>query len=605
MRSGSMQEKRSPARYVSFATLILFFFLALCPAAVPQVSVQGATSVAQLDHRFFIDGHTYSFTQQGVQQALNDACAGIRGTRGGTDIYLPTGRIRLSANSDQQFLITCPLRIHGPGAAAFWFVVEDSVPADVPVFRVRMSQTFTSATAEFDNFRITGTSARGVGGGDAFFLDGTNAGVQVRIHDVQVNFIAPTAWFLNMTAGHVNRFFTGHIWDNQIVGGINMNSSSTADAWLIEHNTFESVDGGNVNPCINATTEQGSAHIVAFHNLGGCTGGFFISHGTTQCKILYNQIEQPDITTEPNSAIIDLMGDQYAINGCEIRGNNINEHEFVNVGVRLGNAKGTTIEGNVFSLRPGSGTGILISSQAHDTVIPFNQYLGIGPGTATIHNRSNVSAYAARGPEGKAVAPTYSFLNHPRTGWYSADGVLEAAVDGNDALAISGNGIGVNGQVRADSAVLGTAKIAGNLTVHGTIFKSAGGFRIDDPLDPEHKWLSHSFVESPDMKDIYDGVAVLNKRGEAEVILPAYFQALNKDYRYQLTCIGGSAPVYIAQEIKNNRFRIAGGKAGLKVSWLVTGTRHDPYARSHRIPVEAPKTPTKGRAQSSSAVSTH
>jgi hypothetical protein len=107
------------------------------------------------------------------------------------------------------------------------------------------------------------------------------------------------------------------------------------------------------------------------------------------------------------------------------------------------------------------------------------------------------------------------------------------------------------------------------------------------------------------MKDIYDGVAVLNERGEAEVILPEYFQALNKDYRYQLTCIGGSAPVYIAEEIKNNRFRIAGGRPGLKVSWLVTGTRDDPYARSHRIPVEAPKPQTDGRAQPSGGVSAH
>jgi hypothetical protein len=50
-----------------------------------------------------------------------------------------------------------------------------------------------------------------------------------------------------------------------------------------------------------------------------------------------------------------------------------------------------------------------------------------------------------------------------------------------------------------------------------------------------------------------------------------------KDFRYQLTCIGGSALVYISEEIKNNRFAIAGGKQGLKVSWQVTGIRKDPY----------------------------
>src|SRR6185437_3893489 len=154
---------------------------------------------------------------------------------------------------------------------------------------------------------------------------------------------------------------------------------------------------------------------------------------------------------------------------------------------------------------------------------------------------------------------------------------------------ISDNGVGVKGEIRANSAVFDTAKVTGNLTVHGTIFKSAGGFRIDDPLDPEHKWLSHSFVESPDMKDLYDGVVVLDQHGEADVQLPAWFEALNKEFRYQLTCIGASAPIYIAQEIHNNRFRIAGGTHGLKVSWLVTGVRHDPYAQEHPIPVEQPK----------------
>lgn len=131
--------------------------------------------------------------------------------------------------------------------------------------------------------------------------------------------------------------------------------------------------------------------------------------------------------------------------------------------------------------------------------------------------------------------------------------------------------------------------IAGDLTVNGRITKSSGSFTIDDPLDPEHKYLSHSFVESPDMKNVYDGVAVLDKNGKAEVKLPEWFQALNQDFRYQLSCIGASAPVYIAQEVRNNNFRIAGGRPGLRVSWQVTGIRHDPYANANRIRVEEDK----------------
>src|SRR5262249_18462889 len=77
--------------------------------------------------------------------------------------------------------------------------------------------------------------------------------------------------------------------------------------------------------------------------------------------------------------------------------------------------------------------------------------------------------------------------------------------------------------------------------------------------------------------------------GSATVAMPEWFEALNRDFRYQLTCIGGFAPVYVADEVHHNRFKIAGGRAGLKVSWQVTGIRHDAYADAHRIPVEKHK----------------
>jgi hypothetical protein len=135
----------------------------------------------------------------------------------------------------------------------------------------------------------------------------------------------------------------------------------------------------------------------------------------------------------------------------------------------------------------------------------------------------------------------------------------------------------------------GNVSVAGNLNVTGTVTKGGGSFRIDHPLDPENKYLYHSFVESPDMKNIYDGVAILDENGEATVPLPNWFEALNQDFRYQLTCIGGYAPVYVAGEVSGNQFRIAGGRPALKVSWTVTGIRHDSYANSHRIPVEQDK----------------
>lgn len=130
---------------------------------------------------------------------------------------------------------------------------------------------------------------------------------------------------------------------------------------------------------------------------------------------------------------------------------------------------------------------------------------------------------------------------------------------------------------------------SGNVEINGTLSKSSGTFKIDHPLDPANKFLYHSFVESPEMKNIYDGVAVLDANGEATVQLPTYFEALNVEFRYQLTCIGGYAPVYISREVDGNSFDIAGGRPGLKVSWQVTGVRHDAYAKAHPVITEVDK----------------
>ena len=130
----------------------------------------------------------------------------------------------------------------------------------------------------------------------------------------------------------------------------------------------------------------------------------------------------------------------------------------------------------------------------------------------------------------------------------------------------------------------------GDIIVTGNVERVAATSRIDHPLDPERRWLTHASVESPDRKSVYDGTVVLGDDGGATVELPAYVAPLNHDYRYQLTCIGAHAPVYVARELRNGRFRIAGGTAGLKVSWQVTGIRRDDYARANPVAVEADKT---------------
>jgi hypothetical protein len=91
------------------------------------------------------------------------------------------------------------------------------------------------------------------------------------------------------------------------------------------------------------------------------------------------------------------------------------------------------------------------------------------------------------------------------------------------------------------------------------------------------------------MMNVYNGTVTLNADGRAIVALPNWFEALNRDYRYQLTAIGSFAPLYISKEIADGKFEIAGGVLNQKVSWQVTGIRQDAWANANRIPVEVDK----------------
>src|SRR5215213_2251758 len=179
--------------------------------------------------------------------------------------------------------------------------------------------------------------------------------------------------------------------------------------------------------------------------------------------------------------------------------------------------------------------------------------------------------------------------------------------EGTGVVGFSDSGSAVHGSSGSGSAVHGSsgigyaAYLAGRVYVSGYLTKTGGGFKIDHPLDPANKYLHHSFVESPDMKNVYDGIVVLDRKGKAEIELPDWFGILNKDFRYQLTAIGAPGPnLYIAEKISdtttsnkdkdnNSRFKIAGGTSGMEVSWQVSGIRKDPWANAHRIEVEEDK----------------
>ena len=108
----------------------------------------------------------------------------------------------------------------------------------------------------------------------------------------------------------------------------------------------------------------------------------------------------------------------------------------------------------------------------------------------------------------------------------------------------------------------------------GTLTKGGGSFKIDHPLDPENKYLSHSFVESPDMMNVYNGnVDARTRTATATVELPAYFEALNRDFRYQLTVIGDFAQAIVARRSPTS---VSRSDRQAERQGLLAGDRHPP-----------------------------
>jgi len=212
------------------------------------------------------------------------------------------------------------------------------------------------------------------------------------------------------------------------------------------------------------------------------------------------------------------------------------------------------------------------------------------PGDATV---ANSAAIIGRSPD---LRKGLLGIGHPGVHGTSSTpdgvGVAGRSDDGYGISGVAGNvGMYARNAEQGHEAYLGSrccaADFYGDVYVHGQVTKSGGGFLIDHPQDAANMYLSHSFVESSERKNIYEGIAIADSEGEAVIELPGWFAALNTDIRYQLTPIGAPAPdLHIAEEAVLNQFKIAGGLPDLKISWLVTGVRQDAWARAHPLTPE-------------------
>ncbi len=215
---------------------------------------------------------------------------------------------------------------------------------------------------------------------------------------------------------------------------------------------------------------------------------------------------------------------------------------------------------------------------------PANTPAGVfGRATNTVGRTAGVLGHAAS-PKGAGVAGFETATTGASAGVYGEAHSPSGSGVSGFAAASSGSATGVFGTT--DSAAQGWGVFAdGALGASGEKL-----FQIDHPLDPANKYLNHFCAEGPEPLLIYRGNATLDEHGSTWVELPAYFEALNRDFHYQLTPIGAPALLYVAREIESNRFMIAGGQPGMKVSWTVTGARNDLYVRAYGKQVEQEKT---------------
>ena len=212
--------------------------------------------------------------------------------------------------------------------------------------------------------------------------------------------------------------------------------------------------------------------------------------------------------------------------------------------------------------------------------------LGVDGNTGVVNIPGQLSlggGVSSNGP----IAVTYNNTN---------DYALSATNNGGRALCVLNNtSTGATATIWGGSTALTVfggpqaASFSGDVWVSGTLSANAKQFVIDHPLDPENRYLNHVGVESDERAVVYSGNVECDANGDATVQLPEWLEALAGDFRYQLTCVGGRSDVYVSAELRDNAFGIAGGSTGQRVSWQLTGIRHDHWAASHEFVVEEDK----------------
>jgi hypothetical protein len=382
------------------------------------------------------------------------------------------------------------------------------------------------------------------------------------------------------TAGTIPMFKTATDIENSILtqtGTVELNAAGTAAAdsapiiWLKNNAAIQKKSVGNAidirfSPDKTGTVGAPNAFIRVQENGGNKNGTSMqfatmsagASGGSERVRITASGLV--GIGTASPASWLEVDSQSNALNGGAVNGGSAVS------GTMGGGSTGLVATGGDGDLSidaSGDGGAGLVAQGGSSTSIPGTGVIAQGGfGAQTGEGGSGIIATGIGEPNGDGSG-----------GFFEGGNFCCGGGDGIDAAAGSGF----------------AGYFTGNVTVTGSFSAAVKNFKIDHPLDPANKYLVHASVESSEMKNIYDGTVTSDAEGNATVSLPSWFEALNTDFRYQLTVIGQFAQAIVARKVQNNEFAIRTSVPNVEVSWQVTGVRHDAYAMANPLVVEEEK----------------
>jgi hypothetical protein len=318
------------------------------------------------------------------------------------------------------------------------------------------------------------------------------------------------------------------------------------------HNHLGETWTGNNNPLVIEGTFSDAPLVLGnddglglYVHRAGDAGVYVDSAGDD--GVYVHEAGSPSMTTVSSSSngieVAGAEGDGLYVGRADIFGVHV-ESAYLD-GVVVGSAGGD----GVYVYKAGNPSGTSITALSNGFVVAGAEGNGLYVGRADISGVHVKSAYFdgvavhEAGHDGMYVGSAGSPSTRVDSSRQNGFEVAGAQGFGLYVGRANVNGVEVNSAGYDGIYVLRAGRRAatfnGDVLVTGYLEKQGGGFKIDHPLDPQNQYLNHSFVESPDMMNIYNGNVILDTNGEAWIELPDWFEALNQDFRYQLTAIGG------------------------------------------------------------------